>query len=191
MSVWNPWGAGLPIGKDYEMLEASAFLGILDQPDIEWLVAHSQRQDIRSGSVLIRLGEPVEFLYLVVNGAFDVTVSAPEEHSVAKLQAGELMGEMSFVDSQPPSATVTAAMNSSVLAINKTDLTWKIENDIGFAVRFYRGISRLLSIRLRAAYADELDLRADAGDKDEMGTLATRFEEIRHRLESRRHAKGA
>jgi CRP/FNR family cyclic AMP-dependent transcriptional regulator len=173
------------------MLEASVFLGILDEPDVEWLVANSKRQDIESGSVLIRLGEPVEFLYLIVDGAFNVTVSVPEERQVAKTYAGELLGEMSFVDWHPPSATVTAVMNSSVLAITKADLTGKIENDIGFAARFYKGISLLLSGRLRAAYGDELNLRADAEGKDEMDTLAMRFEEIRLRLTLRQRAKGA
>src|SRR6202034_3771900 len=123
----------------------------------------------------IRAGEPVEFLYLVVDGAFDVTVSAPDEHRVATIYAGELMGEMSFVDSHPPSATVTASMNSGILAVHKGELTAKIKNDVGFAARFYQGIAHLLSDRLRAAYADEIDLREFAAGKDEMSTLATRF----------------
>jgi CRP/FNR family cyclic AMP-dependent transcriptional regulator len=173
------------------MLEASAFLGILHEPDVEWLVANSKRQEIQSGSILIRHGEPVECLYLIVEGAFNVTVSVPKEHQVARVYAGELVGEISFVDWRPPSATVTAASNSSVLAITKSDLTGKIENDIGFAARFYKGISLLLAGRLRAAYRDELDLRADAKGNDEMGTLATRFEEIQRRLTSRLRVKGA
>jgi CRP-like cAMP-binding protein len=182
---------GRDVGKEHEMLEASAFLGILDEPDVEWLVANSKRQDIPSGSILIRLGKPVEFLFLIVEGAFNVTVSVPKEHQVAKVYAGELVGEISFVDWHPPSATVTAAMNSSVLAIAKADLIGKIESDIGFAARFYKGISLLLAGRLRAAYRDELDLRADAKGNDEMGTLATRFEEIQRRLTSRLRVKGA
>jgi CRP/FNR family cyclic AMP-dependent transcriptional regulator len=173
------------------MLEASAFLRILDEPDVEWLVANSKRQDIPSGSILIRLGEPVECLYLIVDGAFNVTVPVPKEHRVARVYAGELVGEVSFVDWHPPSATVTAAMNSSVLAIAKADLTWKIEKDMGFAARFYKGISLLLAGRLRAAYRDELDLRADAEGTDEMGALATRFEEIQRRLTLGRRVQGA
>ena len=64
---WLPKGATLE--RNAEMLEASAFLGILDEPDVEWLVANSKRQDIPSGSILIRLGKPVEFLFLIVEGA--------------------------------------------------------------------------------------------------------------------------
>jgi len=173
------------------MLEASAFLSILAEADVDWLVANSKRQDIQSGSVLIRFSEPVEFLYLIVDGAFDVTASMPKEHQVARVYAGELVGEMSFVDWHAPSATVTASMNSGVLALAKADLTAKIESDIGFAARFYKGISLLLSCRLRAAYAEELDLSANAEGKDEMATLAIRFEEIQGRLGLGRRAQGA
>jgi len=173
------------------MLEAFAFVGVLDEPDVEWLVTNSKWQEIQSGTVLIRQGEPVESLYLIVDGAFDVTLSVPNDHQVARLYSGELMGEMSFVDLQPPSATVTAGMNSGILAIARADLTRKIENDVGFAVRFYKGVSLLLSGRLRAVFAQELDLQGDPEGRDEMGALKIRFEEIQRRFESRRFAKGA
>jgi CRP-like cAMP-binding protein len=172
------------------MLEAYVFLGILNEPDIEWLVANSRLQEIPSGSVVIRQGVPLESLYLIVDGALDVTVSVPKEHRVARIYRGELVGEMSFVDMRPPSATVTAAVNSSVLAIAKADLTRQIEEDAGFGARFYRAVSLLLSGRLRAAFAEKLDLDAGPEDDSEMGALKMRFEEIERRLKLRR-ATGA
>jgi CRP/FNR family cyclic AMP-dependent transcriptional regulator len=173
------------------------FLGILDDRDVDWLVANGKRKDVPSAEILIRQGQPVEFLYFVLDGIFDVTVSSPNERQrqVAKLYAGELVGEMSFVDSRPPSATVSAAMNASVLAITRSDLAEKIEDDIGFAARFYKGIAVFLSDRLRAAdnlgFGDVLDLREDVEDKDElaphlMDTLAMagmRFEKLQRSLE--------
>lgn len=173
------------------MLEAAVFLGVLNEPDIEWLVANSKQDQIRSGSVLIRRREPVEFLYLIVDGAFDISVSLPDERHIARLYAGELVGEMSFVDSHPPSATVTAGMDSSVLAITKAALTEKIENDIGFGARFFKGISVLLAGRLRAAYAVDLPIGAEAERKVEMDSLTLRFEEVQRRLGLRRLAQGS
>jgi CRP/FNR family transcriptional regulator, cyclic AMP receptor protein len=172
------------------MLEAAVFLGVLKEPDIEWLVANSKQHQIQSGSVLIRRREPVEFLYLIVDGAFDITVASPEERHIATLYAGELVGEMSFVDLHPPSATVTARMNSSVLAITKAALTGKIENDAEFGARFFKGISALLAGRLRAAYAVDVPVGADRERQAEMGLLTKRFEEVQHRLGLRRLAQG-
>ena len=177
------------------MIKALAFLGVLGDGDVEWLVANSKQQDLPPGAVLIRHGEPVESLFLILDGALDVSIPLPKEHQVARLYAGELAGEMSFVDSHPPSATVTAGLASSVLAIAMADLAGKIESDIGFAARFYKGISVLLSERLRAAdrgaYTSELDVRAAAEKADLMETLTARFHEIRTRLELQGRAKGA
>lgn len=171
------------------MLEAAAFLGVLEEADVEWLVANSKQRQLESGSVLIRRGEPVEFLYLIVDGAFEISVSMPDERHIATLYAGELVGEMSFVDRHPPSATVTAGVKSSVLAIHKTALTEKIENDKGFGMRFYKGVSVLLAGRLRAAYA--IDHRApDSAIRVEMSILEIRFEEIERRLGLPRSAQG-
>jgi len=171
------------------MLEAAAFLGVLEEADVEWLVANSEQHQLKSGSVLIHRGNPVEFLYLIVDGAFEITVFTPEARHIATLYAGELAGEMSFVDMHPPSATVTAGVKSTVLAIHKPALTEKINEDRGFGLRFYKGVSVLLAGRLRAAYA--VDPRVpDAESRIEMSVLEKRFEEIERRLGLRRSARG-
>jgi len=171
------------------MLEAAAFLGVLEEADVEWLVANSEQHQLKSGSVLIHRGNPVEFLYLIVDGAFEITVFTPEARHIATLYAGELAGEMSFVDMHPPSATVTAGVKSTVLAIHKAALTEKINEDRGFGLRFYKGVSVLLAGRLRAAYA--VDPRVpDAESRIEMSVLEKRFEEIERRLGLRRSARG-
>ena len=172
------------------MLEARVFLGVLDEPDIEWLVANSRRHEVSAESVLIRHGAPVEHMYLIVDGAFDVTIFTPAARRIATLYAGELVGEMSFVDLHPPSATVSAAMNSIVLEISKALLLEKIQRDSGFGTRFYKGISVLLAGRLRAAYTIDHGARSAADSEKEMGILEQRYKEIHARLGVRRLASG-
>jgi CRP-like cAMP-binding protein len=173
------------------MLEASRFLGALHESDVEWLVANSKENDLPPGTVLIHRGEPVEFLYLIVDGAFDVTVFSPDPRVIATLYPGELAGEMSFVDMHPPSATVTAKTPSRVLAINKSALVEQILLDSGFGTRFYKGVSLLLAGRLRAAYS--IDIRPISGTETriEMDTLEKRYDEIQLRLGLRRRVTGA
>ena len=57
---------------------------------------------------------------------------------------------MSFVDSRPTSAKVTAIADSWVLSISKTDIAKKLQQDTAFAARFYRAIALVLSDRMRA-----------------------------------------
>jgi hypothetical protein len=59
---------------------------------------------------LIRQGMPTDSLFFVLDGEFEVfTAKAPQ---LAILEAGEVMGEISFVDSPPPTASVKALMES-------------------------------------------------------------------------------
>lgn len=125
-------------------------LGVLDDDDVDWLIEAGQRQELQPGQVLIREGEPCEHIYLILDGGLEVSVAALSDQPIAHLATGEVVGEMSFVDSQPPSATVSALEPSIVLAISCTQLRHKLQQDIWFASRFYRALAILLSSRLRS-----------------------------------------
>ncbi|MBE9113600.1 cyclic nucleotide-binding domain-containing protein [Nodosilinea sp. LEGE 07298] len=125
-------------------------LGVLEDDDVDWLIEAGQRQELQPGQVLIREGEPCEHIYLILDGGLEVTVAALSAQPIAHLATGEVVGEMSFVDSQPPSATVSALETSIVLAISCTQLRHKLQQDIWFASRFYRALAILLSSRLRS-----------------------------------------
>ncbi len=83
-------------------------LGVLEDEDVDWLIAAGQRQELQPGDVLIREGEPCDAIFLILNGGLEVSVAALNAQPIAHLATGEVVGEMSFVDGQPPSASVTA-----------------------------------------------------------------------------------
>jgi len=60
-----------------------------------------------------------------------------------------MIGEMSFVDASPPSASVTTTIDSMVLEIPRHALEQRLQTDSGFASRFFRALAMLLSDRLR------------------------------------------
>ena len=68
---------------------------------------------------------------------------------VAKLPNGEIVGEMSFVETGTASATVKAADRSLLLAVPQQQLSVKLQQNVGFASRFYRAIAAILVDRLR------------------------------------------
>jgi len=81
-------------------------LGELNDEDVEWMAAAGRRQLCAKPSVLIRQGEPAADLFFVLEGRARVRIEGAGV--VAELGSGEVVGEMSFVDSAPPSATVEA-----------------------------------------------------------------------------------
>lgn len=177
------------------MRKALVFLGILNDADLEWMIAAGSQRQLNPGEILIQEGQAAGSVYLVLEGVLSVTARNAGNHEVARLRPGEIVGEMSFVDSRPPSATVRAIEPSLVLAIPKTSLESQLVQDVAFAARFYRAIGVFLSDRLRstvgllgygpgepladeAAYADEID----GAVLDNVALAGARFEILKRRL---------
>lgn len=131
------------------MQKALYILAELSDRDFNWLVSEGKRKEISTGTVLIHEGEPINALYIVLEGVLAVSVEALGGKEIARLTSGELVGEMSFIDARPPSATVKAAEDSIVWAIPRAQLAAKLSQDTAFASHFYHAIAIFLSDRLR------------------------------------------
>ncbi|MCB1741860.1 MAG: cyclic nucleotide-binding domain-containing protein [Gammaproteobacteria bacterium] len=157
--------------------------------DIDWLVSAGSRQRIPVGTTLIEAGKHVSSLYFVLSGRFRVLAAGTSV--LADLASGEILGELSFLDSRPPNATVSAVEDSTVLTISAARLSTKLKTDMGFAARFYRALGVLLAHRLRdttgqLAYGPERHLDEDVEEDGEvapdllenMGLAAARFDRM-------------
>lgn len=123
-------------------------LGQLNDHDISWLVRNGRKKTFASGDLIIRQGAHSDDLFIVLEGHLNVSVDGIGV--VAELGVGEIVGEMSFVDSMPPSATIIAKDAVRVLAIDKTDMREELADNIGFSGRFYRSLALFLADRLRS-----------------------------------------
>jgi CRP/FNR family cyclic AMP-dependent transcriptional regulator len=176
------------------MRKVFIFFGILNDEDIEWLASNGILRLTAAGDTLIQEGRSVDAIFLVIDGAFQVTVGSRD---VAKLQAGEIVGEMSFVDARPPSASVKALEKSSVLSVPRVKLAEKLERDIAFSARFYRALAVFLAERLRASvsqlgYGTEKPSAEQIEERDELDVnilenlslASNRFDQLQRRLRS-------
>ncbi len=176
------------------MKKALYILGQLNDHDIEWLIKNGRQRAVESGSAIIIQGQSVESLFIVLDGTFVVIDDSHDGKEIARLGSGEIVGEMSFVDTRPPMATVTALENSKVLELSRSILTEKLNLDTGFAARFYRALSIFLSYRMRdtvgrQGYGDAIDViesdELDMNVLDNLDLAGTRFETILRRLNER------
>jgi CRP-like cAMP-binding protein len=122
-------------------------LGQLSDEDADWLARTGRRLDCAAGHVLIRQNEPIRDLFILLTGQASVFVDG--ERELARLDSGEVLGEMSLLDERPPSATVRMTAASSLLAVDRQQLQNKLATDTGFAARFYRALALFLSDRMR------------------------------------------
>jgi CRP-like cAMP-binding protein len=129
------------------------YFGQMTDEDIEWLAQHGKRRSLRHGDVLIQEGKHTDAIDIVLDGHLTVTA---DRRTVTRLAAGELVGELSFVDSRPPSATVTVDGFAHVLAVDKDLLRRRLERETDFAARFYKGLAVFLADRLRTTTARSL-----------------------------------
>jgi CRP-like cAMP-binding protein len=162
-------------------------LGQLSDSDIEWIGSVAVKKYLSPGEVLIKQGEPVDAVYIVLEGTLSVRTQADIE--IARLGSGEIVGEMSFVDARPPLATVIALEVSLVLSIPRTRLTAKLDRDASFAAHFYRALAIFLSYRLRDTVSmlgygtqrqatQETELELDDTLLDTVHVAGSRFERL-------------
>jgi CRP-like cAMP-binding protein len=78
-----------------------------------------------------------------------------------------MVGEIGFVDSAPPSATVTAVSAATVLEIPKAAIEEKANDDHGFGFRFYRAIALFLADRLRISQQQRRNMSQAASLADD------------------------
>ena len=129
------------------MRKVMYLMGALEDSDVEWLGDNGSSIRLTPNQVLVTEGRPVDSLFIVLDGQLSVNAGSTR---LAILLTGEVIGEISFVDSRPPLATVTALDNARVLAVKRDVLKAKLAADPRFAANFYKAIAIFLADRLRA-----------------------------------------
>ena len=135
--------------------------GLLTDADIDWIARAGVRRRVENGETLIEQGKPIDSIILVLEGRFSVIVK--DVGVIARRHAGDLLGEMSIVDSAPPSATVVAEGGCLVLSLNKNILLQKLATDMAFGCRFYKAVAVFLTDRLR-----EIEHPVPSNDREEL-----------------------
>ena len=186
--------------------------GQLHDSDIDWAIANGRVSQVAANKVLVRQGTSVDALYILLAGTMQVFLAEDESNPLArafatledaessgreltKLRQGEILGETTFIDGRLFYATIKALENSTVLKISRQQLAIKLQQDYGFAGRFYRAIATLLSHRLeelirrlgygKHTYSQDAGLEEDELDPElleQISQAATRFYSMLERL---------
>ncbi len=136
-----------------------------DDRDLDWIVARGQVATIEKGELLLHAGRPIEYLIIILEGKFQVYLpeegnillqafDAISEPSLGKtigiVQEGDLVGETAVLDNRPSDVNIVSLDRGLVLLIPRPALAIKLQQDRGFASRFYRAVAFLVSDRLRS-----------------------------------------
>ncbi len=110
----------LPTSAHHLDLRRLELFHALEANELDALLSHARDRWLEPGDVLFREGDPGDALAIVVRGEVAVSLrDVPMQGAeVAVLGAGALIGEGAFLDPEPRSATVVAAVPSVVLELD-------------------------------------------------------------------------
>ncbi|HEX5726980.1 MAG TPA: cyclic nucleotide-binding domain-containing protein [Longimicrobiaceae bacterium] len=134
------------------------FMGDFSDEDLRWVQANGIQRSVPAGEAIIREGEPLEELFVILRGSFRVASDRLAVPAGEPLGVGEIAGEVSYLSNRLPLATVTAQVDSVVLCIARRKLDRKIAEDAGFAARFRKVVSEFAADRATAAPVSEDEL---------------------------------
>lgn len=129
-----------------EMLRRYSLFGGLIDAQLDQLIACLQVDDVPSGSTIVREGEKGDRLYCLVSGVVEVRRG---DRLIARLGAGETIGEMELIDMQPRSATVIAIEPCVLYALSLRDILALQRKDLPAFTLVMMNLARDLSRRLR------------------------------------------
>lgn len=137
------------------LLEAVSIFGSLVEREIDALLEVTTTRRIGAKEVLFRKGDPGNQLYGVLSGRLKVMSTAPDGRELVfgVMSAGDVIGEIAVVDSEPRSASVIALERSELLVLHRRELIPFLERHPKAAIR----LAAVLAGRVRrlSAYTED------------------------------------
>jgi len=134
---------GVSLFKELDDSQIARFSDITDEKQYE------------SGDTILEEGVEGDALYVVKEGQVEVSKMEEEVKStIVTLEAGEQFGEMSLLEGQPTSASVSADGKVILLIIPRRKFLELLDEDVNIAAKVYKAFAYSLSRRLRSTSAD-------------------------------------
>jgi CRP-like cAMP-binding protein/SAM-dependent methyltransferase len=121
----------------------------LSEPHREWLLNSGREMEIPAGTVLIHEGNEVDHFYILIEGVMSVFHPELEDKPISNIGPGQIIGELSFIEQMPASASVKAVERCMLLAV-PFEQVWKLAStDESFKADLASALLFTLSYRLR------------------------------------------
>ena len=148
---------------DLDKIEAlrSSKLGVELTPDQCRVLADSIRfRDLADGDVLVQEGTRDNHLYVLVSGGLSVVRNAfqPDEVNLFTLTAGDLVGELSFIDGTEHYASLVSRGATRVFGIEREQLESMLQTHADLVYRVMRAIIRTVHMIQRRLSMQQVEL---------------------------------
>jgi CRP-like cAMP-binding protein len=126
----------------------------LGAKELEEIQRSGRMRSLEADELVLREGEANAELFVVLTGELDVflpkSTERPTRIHLGEVEAGECVGEYSFIDEKPASASVSARGRAEVFAISKAAFETLVTSQPTIGRDVYRNILVVLIARLRS-----------------------------------------
>ncbi len=140
----------------------------LEEEEIQYVLNRTAPRDFAAGAEIIREGEAGNSMFIMVSGEVEITKQltlvldeeTPKERVMIRLKAenGVYFGEMSLLENESRSATVTALSDCRLLELHQKDFLELAHRDPAMGVKLLLRLAQLLSRHLRKTNQDVVKL---------------------------------
>jgi len=118
----------------------------LTPTQMDWVAQHAHRRVFETGRNVMTIEQPGEAVYVILHGTVKIHIEQGERDVILSiLGTGDLLGEMSLIDSVGRSASAVTLENSLLLWMDKNTFNYMLDNFPPVA----RNLVRILSARVR------------------------------------------
>jgi CRP/FNR family cyclic AMP-dependent transcriptional regulator len=128
------------------LLSDIALFSGLTPTQLDWVAQRSHRRVFEAGRNVMTIEQPGEAVYVILHGTVKIHVEQSERDVILSiLGTGDLLGEMSLIDSVGRSASAVTLENSLLLWMDKATFHYILDNFTPVA----RNLVKILSARVR------------------------------------------
>src|SRR5215212_7433629 len=118
----------------------------LTPAQLDWIAQRAHRRVFEAGRNLMTIEQPGEAVYIILHGTVKIHIEQGDREVILSiLGAGDLLGEMSLIDSVGRSASAVTLESSLMLWMDKVTFSYMLENFPPVA----RNLVKILSARVR------------------------------------------
>ena len=127
------------------------------------LLDSGQVKQLAAGEVILKEGDPADFVLLVLTGALEVFVDREGNHLVlTEAEPGDILGELAVLCGIPRSASVKAKGDSVVLQWSEEAFRTLLLRDPSLSQRIFREALRTLVEKERSLIESVIDAQQEA-----------------------------
>jgi CRP/FNR family transcriptional regulator, cyclic AMP receptor protein len=118
----------------------------LTSTQLDWVAQRTYRRVFEAGRNVMTIDQPGEAVYVILHGTVKIHIEQGERDVIISiLGAGDLLGEMSLIDSIGRSASAVTLEDSLMLWMDKITFNYMLDNFTAVA----RNLVKILSARVR------------------------------------------